>query len=118
MACQGLHPGCDEPLDTTDPCSDCYLTEHALAHPDYVEGCATCRLLTVELSPAATPSKTRRVGSLGSRNRNSWERGIPTDNRGMPVLREDGSPMRAKEYAERRREIDESRRRARISTGG
>lgn len=35
-------------------------------------------------------------------NRNSWERGIARDDRGMPFLDEGGQPVSVKEFAQRR----------------
>lgn len=76
-----------------------------------VDGCPTCKLRSVQLSPAATPTKTRKFGAVGvPKGNNSWERGIVTDARGMPILKPDGHLIRSKEYAERRHEIEDGRR--------
>src|SRR5438477_11250561 len=72
-----------------------------------IRGCFPCKLRLwsyqhMQLSPAATPTKTRSFGPLGSKNRNSWERGIVTSSRAdgteMPLLRADGELVRQKEY--------------------
>lgn len=66
----------------------------------------------MQLSPAATPTKTRKISPPGvSKSNNSWERQIVTDSRGMPLLRADGELIRTKEYGERRHEFESARRR-------
>jgi hypothetical protein len=80
-----------------------------------IDGCPTCKLRSVQLSPAATPTKTRKFGPVGKpKGNNSWERAIVTDSRGMPILHADGNLIRSKEYAEKRHEVDVSSRRARL----
>lgn len=74
-----------------------------------VDGCPTCKLRSVQLSPAATPTKTRRFGKLGPKGNPSWEKGIVTDSRGMPILKPDGHFIRQKEYAEKRHSIEAGR---------
>lgn len=81
------------------------------------EDCPTCKLRSVQLSPAATPTKTRSFGEIGKpKGNNSWERQIVTDARGMPILHADGNLIRSKEYAERRHEIEAGRRQLAQST--
>lgn len=58
--------------------------------------CFGCRIQTVNLSPAATPSRYNNVS--GHVYGPTWERGIPTDERGMPRLGADGEPMRSKAW--------------------
>lgn len=73
--------------------------------------CPTCKLRSVQLSPAATPTKTRKYGEIGKpKGNNSWERQIITDGRGMPILKADGSLIRSPEYAEKRHSIEDGRR--------
>jgi hypothetical protein len=67
------------------------------------EGC-------LQVSPSATP--TRRNNVAPRTPDAAWERGIPTDSRNMPVLGPDLEPLRAKQYAEQRSRINQSRRRA------
>lgn len=95
-----------------DPCFSCAEATHAAAHPSMdVDGCPTCKLRSVQLSPAATPTKTRKFGEVGKpKGNNSWERGIVTDARNMPILKPDGELIRQKEYAENRRSIEAGRR--------
>jgi hypothetical protein len=62
------------------------------------------------ISQAATPNR-ERVGGPPAGNSNSWERGVPHDDRGMPFLGRDGAPIGQKEYSQRRSEIDDWRRR-------
>jgi hypothetical protein len=65
----------------------------------------------MQLSPAATPTKTRKFAPVGPKGNNSWERPVVTDSRGMPLI--DGNDfhlVRQKEYSERRTEIEAKRR--------
>lgn len=91
-------------------CFACTNARHAAAHPVRVVGCGICRLShgTIQLSPKATPSK--RSPTPPRQPSNSWERGVATDSRGMPLY-EDGRPVSVKQYAERRHEIEAKRRR-------
>jgi hypothetical protein len=76
-----------------------------------VDGCPTCHHRSVQLSPAATPSKTRKFHPVGKpKGNNSWERQIITDRRGMPILKPDGQMIRSAEYAEKRTKIEAGRR--------
>lgn len=62
----------------------------------------------VQVSPAATPSRTRQLKK--PTDPPSWEAGIVTDKRPdgsqMPLLTSGGDVMRVKEYGENRRSID------------
>ncbi len=64
----------------------------------------------MQVSPSATPSRRNTVAPRTPNN--AWERGVPRDSRGMPVLNPDLTPMGAKQFAENRSRIEESRRRA------
>lgn len=79
-----------------------------------VEGCPTCHHRSVQLSPAATPTKTKKFAPLGPKGNNSWERGILTDKRRdgteMPILKPDGNLIHTKEAAEQRSTIEAGRR--------
>lgn len=107
----------DNPYCTrTDPCFECAITAHDELHPDLdVDGCDTCRLAFLQVSPQVTGptirSSKRRVRDPANHNHNSWERQIVTDGRGMPILRPDGNLIRSKEYGEDRHTIEEGRRR-------
>lgn len=62
------------------------------------------------LSPAATPSRRNNIAP--STPKNSWEKGIPTDNRGMPYLDHNGSTIGQKEWGDKwRRRFDDQKRR-------
>jgi len=80
------------------------------------KGCFPCKLRGwseggFQISPAATPSKERRVHPPGvPKGNNSWERPVVTDSRGMPLLRPDGELIRQKEYSENRSAIEAGRR--------
>lgn len=73
----------------------------------------------VSVAPSATPS---RMNTLPPRKADpAWERGIISERRPdgsrMPILRPGTTtPLRVKEYGERRREIDESIRRTKQTT--
>lgn len=103
-----------EHLDYAE-CRNCTNERHNEAHPVRVEGCGICRLSngSIQISPQATPSKRegrRFLGPPPKKPNNSWERGIATDERGMPLFM-DGKPVSVKRYAERRHEIEDKRRR-------
>lgn len=74
-----------------------------------------CKLKSIQFDPYSMPSRLHP--SVAPRRPNpAWERGIPTDRRGMPFLKGDGTPMGVKEYAQNRSQIDERRRRLHNST--
>lgn len=86
-------------------CNDCWDRWHAEAHSERVDNCFACRVAPgIQISPKATPSK--RSLSPPKKPDNSWERGIATDERGMPFLGKGGAPIGVKEYGQRRSEID------------
>lgn len=73
--------------------------------------CPTCGkanlsvLQSVGLSQTATPTRKRTQGKQRNPrevNKNHWERGIPTDEKGLPFLDENLQPVRNKRFAERR----------------
>jgi hypothetical protein len=65
----------------------------------------------LNISPAATPSRRNNKPTQAFTPKNSWERGIAKDERGMPYLRpEDLQPMGVHEFASRRHEFDEGRK--------
>jgi hypothetical protein len=71
--------------------------------------CFKCKIKTIQVSPSATPSRTWRP-QKGPKEVNSWEKGIPRDERGMPIIKSDGSPMGQKEYSEKRTQIEAAKR--------
>ena len=77
-----------------------------------VDGCPTCKLRSMLISPSVGSStRTKRFAEVGKRKGNpSWEQAIVTDDRGMPLLKPDGHLIRQKEYAENRRSIEAGRR--------
>lgn len=68
--------------------------------------CFGCRIgdgpyLSAKATPSRTPSKaTARVPG------NSWERGIATDGRGLPITGTDGQPLGVKQLADDRHRIE------------
>lgn len=100
--------GDNEWCSRRSPCFTCAQAAHDQAHPELRDDCETCRLRSVQLSPAATPSKTRRV-QQGVKGGNEWERGIVTDGRGMPLL-DNGVPIGVKQYSEKRHQYESARR--------
>jgi hypothetical protein len=91
-------------------CIGCTTVRHAEAHPTPLEGCGICRFSngTIQISPKATPSK--RSPTPPRKPNNSWEKGLATDERGMPLYM-GGKPLGVKEAAERRHEIKAARHR-------
>lgn len=89
-------------------CNDCTEARHAAAHPQAVEGCAFCKLSSIQISQRLKP---KRVSGPPTGNRNSWERGIPTDHRGVPFLDAGGEVIRVKQYAKDRHKLEAERRR-------
>ncbi len=83
----------------TDDCGRCWKCKEG-------RGC----IRSVQLDPRATPSRTRR--GVPHTPDPAWERGIPTDDRGMPQLRPDLSPMGIKEFGQKRSLIEEAKRKA------
>lgn len=98
--------GDNEWCTADDPCFSCEEQDHQLRHPALVDDCETCRLRSLQVSPAATPTKTRQIAPIGSKNLNSWERGVKCDERGVPYLRSNGDQISVKEYGEQRHAID------------
>src|SRR5690242_6913953 len=94
-------------------CASCFDKQHDAQHPSRVEGCLACKLRgEIYLSRKATPTKSPSAAEP-HRPDPAWERGIATDERGMPFLGKGGAPIGVKEYGERRHEIDDWRRRLR-----
>lgn len=74
--------------------------------------CFKCKIKTIQVSPSATPSRTRKPQSE-KKSGNSWEKGIVKDERGMPYLNPGTlEPMPIKTYVENRHKIEESKRKA------
>lgn len=76
--------------------------------------CFGCKIQSIQFDPRAMPNRRNKVEPR--RPNPAWERGVPTDNRGMPYLRKDGTPMGVKEFSQNRRLIEEHRRRLHQST--
>lgn len=88
-----------------DPCFDCAERRidekiEAGIYDDEVE--RALRLRSVQISPAATPTKERKLAKTpGARGGNSWEKGVALDHRGLPYL--DGmNPIPVKKFSENR----------------
>ena len=79
------------------------------------DDCFGCKLQSVQFNPYATPGMLR-PHIAPRKPENSWEKGVPTDSRGMPFLKTDGTPMGQKEYSESRSKIEAHRRRLHNST--
>lgn len=90
-------------------CASCTDAAHAAAHPETVDGCLACKLETVQLSYVL--QRRPGGGSPPAGNRNSWENGIATDHRGVPLLDGAGEPIGVKKYAENRSTFEAERRR-------
>lgn len=68
-------------------------------------GCFGCKVLSVQVSPSAMPSRRNNIPP--ARPLNSWERGVLRDDRGIPVRRASGDVIPVHEYGSERRKIDE-----------
>jgi len=98
--------GC--PHNRAYECNDCTEARHAAEHPELVDGCLACKLGTIQVSQRVKP---KRVSGPPSGNHNEWERGIPTDHRGVPFLDSTGTVIGVKKYAENRHALEAERRR-------
>lgn len=57
------------------------------------------------VAPSATPTRTRRTATDAKPLGNAWERGIATDDRGLPICGPNG-PLGVKELADDRHRIE------------
>lgn len=74
--------------------------------------CFKCKIKTIQVSPQATPSRTRKP-QTEKKSGNSWEKGTVKDSRGMPYLNPGTlEPMPIKTYVENRHKIEENKRKA------
>lgn len=62
----------------------------------------------VGVAPSATPTRSPKVAQ-GKPHFNGWERGVPTNDRGMPYLDEQGKVIGQKRFAETYRSKFEAR---------
>lgn len=84
-------------------------TDGTSNHP---EDCFHCKIKSIQFGPSATPSR-RRNNQPVKKTGNSWEKGIVTDDRGMPYLNPGTvEPMPIKTFVENRRKIEENKRQA------
>lgn len=83
-------------------------------HRGQHEDCFGCKIQSIQFDPRAMPTRRNKVEPR--RPDPAWERGIPTDNRGMPYLRKDLSPMGVKEFAEKSHQIEAHKRQLHNST--
>ncbi len=84
-------------------------------HHGQHEDCFGCKVHSIQVNPYAMPSRLH-PSNPPAKPKNSWEKGIPTDSRGMPFLNKNGQIMGQKEYAANRHSIEETRRRLHNST--
>ena len=89
-------------------CFSCADERHAREHPELVEGCRTCKLQTIRISPKVAPS-SNSAPPTWHQNRNSWEKGTVKDARGVPLLGEDLQPIGVKRYGEQRHKFEARR---------
>lgn len=82
-------------------------------HGQHGDDCFGCKAVTVQVSPAATPTRTKYLKPPRTPN-NSYEKGIPTDERGMPYLLPNSfEPAGQKFVDQHRHQIEDTRRRNR-----
>jgi hypothetical protein len=84
---------------------------HDGSHTD----CFGCRVKSITFSPYATPSRLNPHNAPKQPDP-VWERGVPTDKRGMPFLDKNLNPMGVKAVVENRHEIEQHRRQLHTST--
>lgn len=90
-------------------CFSCEESRHLAAHPRFVTGCLACKLGTIQISQQVKGH--RPGGAPPAGNRNSWEKGIATDGRGVPLLGADMEPIGIKRYGEQRQTLEAERQR-------
>lgn len=61
----------------------------------------------LQISPTATPNRRNQVAPNIRESANAWERGEPTDHRGMPFLGKDFKPLGIKAFTEQRRRFED-----------
>ena len=93
------------PHNAEHECFTCADNRHRSDHPEPVPGCDECKYASIQLSPKLT--HPNRVSAPPAGNRNSWERGRVTDNRGVPYLwGQDHHELTVKELADNRSTIE------------
>jgi hypothetical protein len=68
-------------------------------------GCFGCKILEIDFSPRCFGTRTPSAAPP-AKPRNSWEKGIVTDGRGLPVTGADGKPIGVAQAANNRKAID------------
>lgn len=98
-----------------DPCFTCADAAHRAraAAGECPDDCLECKTASIVVgAQVGIDSRGRKFGELGFKDTNSWERGVPTDSKGMPFIDTvDGHVIGQKEASERHREIDATMRR-------
>lgn len=61
------------------------------------------------LSQSVTPNRTPSAAPSVHQNRNSWEKGIVKNDKGVPLLDENYDPIPVKKYAENRHKYEARR---------
>jgi hypothetical protein len=91
-------------------CAPCGKAAHAARHPQAVDGCVECKLASIQVSPAVRTTRSTAEPKYHGFN-NSWEKGVWTDARGLPIRDANLEPIPIKKYAENRRHYDAVRHR-------
>lgn len=65
------------------------------------------KIKSIQFSPAATPSRRNNIPPKVNTSSNSWERGVVTDDRNMPLLDDKLQPVGLKQYAQERTKYSE-----------
>jgi len=66
--------------------------------------CFRHKLQSIQFSPACTPTRRNTIPPRPANN--SWEKGVATNERGMPLLDKNLEPIGLKEYANNRSTYD------------
>lgn len=93
-----------------EQCFNCATIEHSNRHPDGdVDGCRTCKLATLQVSPSVRGVSRNQVAPTAGSN--SWEKGVALDHRGIPFRDfKTGNPIPLKRFTERRSKYEEGLR--------
>jgi hypothetical protein len=93
-------------------CFACETEMHDRFHPEPVDGCRECKFRTIQVHSSCRGSARNSIPPEGTADRNSWERGLALDARGMPYRdAASGALITVKRFAENRHRYEDALRR-------